>query len=264
MLPTAAQMRALDEGTISQSRHFPAVWPLMKAQVAASSRVWFHSTAVDAAFFDRARFVIVAGPWQQRRRRHGHRALPSRGWVFRFELWIVAIVHASGAMHRFTLAAAERAGVTPRFCDGDRKSCAHRLASLSDDVVMDVTVWHRVCSAASPAAWLPVIRHISASRACTIAVDFPSGPDASRHPSPMRLAIRSLQSGTSPSRLAFPLGLVGSPAFCSLAKLRHRTLAFRRTRSASSGLCSVARCLRAGQACRTKIPVGHKEAVMVT
>lgn len=211
LLPTAAQMRALDEDTISQVGISGGV--LMESAGRSVVEVLVSLNRSGRLFFDRARIVIVAGPGN-----NGGDGMVIARYLqelgLSFELWIVADrarIRGDALLH---LAAAERAGVTPRFCDGASEELRTRLASLSsDDVVMDALLGTGLQRSVT-GGLASVIRHINASRACTIAIDLPSGLDADRGIPVDAPSDPLIVQADFTVTLGFPkLGLVGSPGF---------------------------------------------------
>lgn len=211
LLPTAAQMRALDEDTIQRIGISGGV--LMESagrSVVAVVTQLAHSGRLDLA---RARLVVVAGPGN-----NGGDGMVIARYLHELslpcELWIVADrsrIRGDALLH---LIAAERAGVTPRFCDGESAALRTGLLSLSPhDVVIDALLGTGLTKSVS-GSLAQVIRHVNSSPAYTIAVDLPSGLDADRGiPSDAPSEPFIIRADCTVT-LGFPkLGLVSSPGF---------------------------------------------------
>lgn len=213
MIPivTAAQMRALDEGTISQLGVAGGV--LMESAGRAVVTVLSDLQRRDLLDLRRAEVIVVAGPGNN----GGDgmviaRYLHSQG--IRCELWVVADrsrVRGDALTH---LLAAEKSGVIAQFCDRETGLLQKRLGALTkSDVIVDALLGTGVSRSVSGSLAL-AIAHVNTSQAVKVAVDLPSGLDADRGiPSdagPDPIIVRADYTVT----FGYPkLGLCGSPGF---------------------------------------------------
>lgn len=211
LLPTAAQMRALDEGTILRIGISGGV--LMESAGRSVVTVLFQLAHSGRLQLDRARVIIVAGPGN-----NGGDGMVIARYLHElgqpYELWIVADrarIRGDALLH---LIAAERAGVAPTFCDGQSDELRMRLLSLSShDVVIDALLGTGLQRTVS-GSLACVIQHINSSPACTLAVDLPSGLDADRGVPTDAPSQPVIVRADFTVTLGFPkLGLVSSPGF---------------------------------------------------
>lgn len=210
-LPTAAQMRALDEDTIAKLGIPGGV--LMESvgrSVITVLHQLHHATRIDLA---QAQILIVAGPGN-----NGGDGMVIARYLHeqgrRSELWVVADrarVRGDALLH---LLAAEAAGVKAHFCDGTVTLLGERLASLRpEDLIIDALLGTGLQRSVT-GGLAQVVSSINTSRAVTVSVDLPSGLDADRGvPSDATIEPCIVRADYTVT-LGFPkLGLVGSPGF---------------------------------------------------
>ena len=210
-LPTAAQMRALDEDTIAKLGIPGGV--LMESagrSVITVLHQLHHATRIDLA---QAQILIVAGPGN-----NGGDGMVIARYLHeqgrRSELWVVVDrdrVRGDALLH---LLAAEAAGVKAHFCDGTVTLLGERLASLRpEDLIIDALLGTGLQRSVT-GGLAQVVSSINTSRAVTVSVDLPSGLDADRGvPSDATIEPCIVRADYTVT-LGFPkLGLVGSPGF---------------------------------------------------
>ncbi len=210
-LPTAAEMRSLDEDTIAKLGIPGGV--LMESAgrgVVTVLHQLHRTTGIDLA---QAEILIVAGPGN-----NGGDGMVIARYLHeqgrRSELWVVVDrdrVRGDALLH---LLAAEAAGVKAHFCDGTVTLLGERLASLRpEDLIIDALLGTGLQRSVT-GGLAQVISSINASRAVTVSVDLPSGLDADRGvPSDATIEPCIVRADYTVT-LAFPkLGLVGSPGF---------------------------------------------------
>ena len=210
-LPTAAEMRSLDEDTIAKLGIPGGV--LMESAgrgVVTVLHQLHRTTGIDLA---QAEILIVAGPGN-----NGGDGMVIARYLHeqgrRSELWVVVDrdrVRGDALLH---LLAAEAAGVKAHFCDGTVTLLEERLASLRpEDLIIDALLGTGLQRSVT-GGLAQVISSINASRAVTVSVDLPSGLDADRGvPSDATIEPCIVRADYTVT-LAFPkLGLVGSPGF---------------------------------------------------
>ncbi len=210
-LPTATEMRALDEDTIVQ-RGIPG-GVLMESAGRGVVTVLHQLHDATKINLGQAQILVIAGPGNN----GGDgmviaRYLHEQG--LRFELWVVAErsrVRSDALLH---LVAAEAAGVTAHFCDRDTTLLRERLASLQrEDLIVDALLGTGLQRSVT-GGLAQVISSINASRAVTVSVDLPSGLDADRGVPSDATTEPCIVRADYTVTLAFPkLGLVGSPGF---------------------------------------------------
>ena len=210
-LPTATEMRALDEDTIVQ-RGIPG-GVLMESAGRGVVTVLHQLHDATKINLGQAQILVIAGPGNN----GGDgmviaRYLHEQG--LRFELWVVAErsrVRSDALLH---LVAAEAAGVTAHFCDRDTTLLRERLASLQrEDLIVDALLGTGLQRSVT-GGLAQVISSINASRAVTVSVDLPSGLDADRGVPSDATTEPCIVRADFTVTLAFPkLGLVGSPGF---------------------------------------------------
>lgn len=134
-LPTATEMRALDEDTIARLGIPGGI--LMESAGRGVVTVLHQLHDATKINLGQAQILVIAGPGNN----GGDgmviaRYLHEQG--LRFELWVVAErsrVRSDALLH---LVAAEAAGVTAHFCDRDTTLLRERLASLQrEDLIVD-------------------------------------------------------------------------------------------------------------------------------
>ena len=210
-LPTAAEMRSLDEDTIAKLGIPGGV--LMESAgrgVVTVLHQLHRTTGIDLA---QAEILIVAGPGN-----NGGDGMVIARYLHeqgrRSELWVVVDrdrVRGDALLH---LLAAEAAGVKAHFCDGTVTLLEERLASLRpEDLIIDALLGTGLQRSVT-GGLAQVISSINASRAVIVSVDLPSGLDADRGvPSDATIEPCIVRADYTVT-LAFPkLGLVGSPGF---------------------------------------------------
>ena len=210
-LPTAAEMRSLDEDTIAKLGIPGGV--LMESagrSVITVLHQLHHATRIDLA---QAQILIVAGPGN-----NGGDGMVIARYLHeqgrRSELWVVADrarVRGDALLH---LLAAEAAGVKAHFCDGTVTLLGERLASLRpEDLIIDALLGTGLQRSVT-GGLAQVVSSINTSRAVTVSVDLPSGLDADRGvPSDATIEPCIVRADYTVT-LGFPkLGLVGSPGF---------------------------------------------------
>ncbi len=206
---TAAQMRALDEETISQLGVAGGV--LMESAGRGVVSVLWDLHRRGRLDLRAAVVVVVAGPGNN----GGDgmviaRYLHAQG--LRCELWVVADrarLRGDALTH---LLAAESSGVVAQFCDRETGLLQKRVGSLTrSDVIVDALLGTGVSRSVSGTLALAIL-HLNTSQAVKVSVDLPSGLDADRGiPSDAGadpVIVRADYSVT----FGFPkLGLCGSP-----------------------------------------------------
>ena len=210
-LPTATEMRALDEDTIARLGIPGGI--LMESAGRGVVTVLHQLHDATKINLGQAQILVIAGPGNNggdgmviARYRH------EQG--LRFELWGVAERARVRSDARLHLVAAEATGVTAHFCDGDTTLLRERLASLQrEDLIVDALLGTGLQRSVT-GELARVIASMNASRAVTVSVDLPSGLDADRGVPSDATTEPCIVRADYTVTLAFPkLGLVGSPGF---------------------------------------------------